>query len=167
MKKFMLMASLVSVVVSALALPALAQNRFSDDRQDSLQERQDRFEDFWERFYADDNRWEDDNWWEDDNRFEDDANDFAPAVQQSFDQEVVSGDVQQSFNVGNGGDNSNQCVGINSSVNTGNIQNQTGLIQYGSEIGDFEIEDSGSSINVGGTSTTRCDQQVNQAAAAG
>ena len=34
-------------------------------------------------------------------------------------------------------------------ANTGNAQNQTSLIQYGSEADDFEFEDVGSSIDVG------------------
>jgi hypothetical protein len=159
--------------------------------EDNLEARQDYFEDYVDEF---EDRYEDyedeglfalgdrffeeegfflgeDGFFFDDERFDEDddfgGDSFDSGISQSFDQEADSGDVSQSFNVSNTGDNSNQCVGLNSSVNTGNIQNQTGLVQYGSEIGDFEIEDSGSSINVGGTSTVTCDQQVNQAAAAG
>ncbi|MEJ7871920.1 MAG: hypothetical protein WKF67_06645 [Rubrobacteraceae bacterium] len=95
-----------------------------------------------------------------------DGSGFDSGINQTFEQEAESGDVSQSFNVSNTGDNSNQCAGVNSVVNTGNIQNQSGFIQYGSEIGDFEQDDIGSNINVGGNSTTTCDQQVNQAASA-
>ena len=217
MKKFMILASMVAIVVAALALPALAQDRspFGDDRdQQSFEQRFERWEDqadkrgysdeqasdyYFDRLahfygFGNDDRWNDDDnddgdhWWNDD-RNDDDDNDrdwwnddrrdndrnnnddrnndeVVPAVSQEFDQEAQSGDVSQSFNVSNTGDNSNQCVGLNSSVNTGNIQNQTGLIQYGSEIGDFEIEDSGSSIEVSPSNSTSCDQQVNQAASA-
>ena len=111
-----------------------------------------------------------------DDRFEDDEEDFdgsgfggdfgSDGVSQSFEQEAESGDVSQSFNVSNTGDNSNQCANVQGVANTGNAQNQIGVLQYGSEADDFEIEDSGSTITVSPSSTTRCDQQVNQAAAA-
>jgi hypothetical protein len=51
-------------------------------------------------------------------------------------------------------------------ANTGNAQNQIGVLQYGSEADDFSFEDSGSSINVSPSNSTTCDQQVNQAASA-
>jgi opacity protein-like surface antigen len=88
-------------------------------------------------------------------------------VNQESEQEADSGDVDQSFNVSGGGDNSNQCVGITGNANTGNAQNQIDLIQYGSDADDFEFDDVGANLDVSGTSTTSCDQQVNQAAAAG
>ena len=64
------------------------------------------------------------------------------------------------------GDNSNQCVGIQGVANTGNAQNQIGVLQYASETDEFEFEEIESSVDVSGTATTTCDQQVNQAAAA-
>ena len=87
-------------------------------------------------------------------------------VEQGFDQETESGDVDQSFTVTSEGDNSNQCAGIQGVANTGNAQNQLDLIQYGSDAGDFEFDEVGSSIEVSPNSTTTCDQQVNQAASA-
>jgi hypothetical protein len=51
-------------------------------------------------------------------------------------------------------------------ANTGNAQNQTNLIQYGSDADDFEFDEVGSNIDVSPTNTTTCDQQVNQAATA-
>jgi hypothetical protein len=137
-----------------------------------------------EYFNAQDNndRWEDDNdwwgnndWWKDhddrndddfDNRNDDDFDNAAPVITQEFDQEAQSGDVSQSFNVSNTGDNSNQCAGIQGVANTGNAQNQIGVLQYGSDADDFSFEDSGSSIEVSPTNLTSCDQQVNQAATA-
>ncbi|MDQ3637242.1 MAG: hypothetical protein M3426_04510 [Actinomycetota bacterium] len=95
-----------------------------------------------------------------------DGGGFGAGVSQSFDQEAESGDVSQSFNVSNSGDNSNQCANVQGVANTGNAQNQIGVLQYGSEADDFEFEDSGSSITVSPNSTTRCDQAVNQAATA-
>src|SRR4028118_723278 len=87
-------------------------------------------------------------------------------IGQELEQETESGDVDQSFTVTSEGDNSNQCAGIQGVANTGNAQNQIGVLQYGSEADDFEFEDSGASIEVSPNSTTRCDQAVNQAATA-
>jgi hypothetical protein len=107
-----------------------------------------------------------------DDPFEDDE-DFggeyfggSGGVYQGFDQEAESGDVNQSFDVSNTGDNANQCANVQGVANTGNAQNQIGVLQYGSEADDFSFEDSGSSIEVSPNSSTRCDQAVNQAATA-
>jgi hypothetical protein len=88
-------------------------------------------------------------------------------VGQEGEQDADSGEVNQSFNVSSEGDNGNQCVGITGNANTGNAQNQIDLIQYGSDADDFEFDDTGANLDVSGTGTTTCDQQVNQAAAAG
>ena len=88
-------------------------------------------------------------------------------VEQPFEQEADSGDVDQSFEVTGGGDNANQCVGVTGNTNTGNLQTETGILQYASEIEEFEQDDVGNDLTVEGNSTTTCDQQVNQAAAAG
>ena len=88
-------------------------------------------------------------------------------VGQEFEQEADSGDVDQSFTITGGGDNSNQCVGVSGNANTGNLQSETGILQYASEIEEFEQDDVGNDLSVGGTSEVTCDQQVNQAAAAG
>jgi hypothetical protein len=87
-------------------------------------------------------------------------------IAQESEQEADSGDVDQSFDVSQTGDNSNQCVGIQGVANTGNAQNQTSLIQYGSDADDFEFDEVDSSIEVSPTNSTECDQQVNQAATA-
>ena len=129
--------------------------------------------------FGNDDRWNDDDnddrdhWWNDDRRDNDRNNnddrnndEVVPAVSQEFDQQAESGDVSQSFNVSNTGDNSNQCAGIQEVANTGNAQNQIGVLQYGSTADDFSFEDSGSSINVSPSNSTSCDQQVNQTASA-
>ena len=87
-------------------------------------------------------------------------------IGQETEQEGESGEVDQSFEVVGGGDNSNQCVGVQGVANTGNAQNELGLIQYGSEADDFEFEEVGANIDVSPTNTTECEQQVNQAASA-
>jgi hypothetical protein len=84
----------------------------------------------------------------------------------AFDQDADSGDIDQSFDVTGGGDNSNQTVGLQGVANTGNAQNQIGITQIGSEADDFDFEDSGASIEVSPTNTTTSDQEVNQAASA-
>ncbi len=87
-------------------------------------------------------------------------------VTQDGEQEADSGDVDQSFDVTGGGDNSNQCASIQGVGNTGNSQNQLDLIQYASTADDFEFDEVGSDLTVSPANTTSCDQQVNQAASA-
>jgi len=103
---------------------------------------------------------------------------------QSLDQQANSGDINQSFDVSQTGDNSNQCVGITGNANTGNTQNQIGVIPFGNfgafnpffnDFGflnngfdnGFGFGNAGAALDVSGSSNTNCDQQVNQAAAAG
>ena len=108
-------------------------------------------------------------------------------ISQENEQESESGEVNQSFEISGGGDNSNQCVGIQGVTNTGNAQNQIGVLQYGEGegdgddndgrrgrdrdrngggSGDFEFDEVGSTITVSPENSTTCDQQVNQAATA-
>ena len=87
-------------------------------------------------------------------------------VSEEGEQETESGEVDQSFEVAGSGDNSNQCANIQGVGQTGNAQNQTNLIQYGSESDDFEFDEVGSTITSSPVNTTTCDQQVNQAASA-
>jgi hypothetical protein len=88
-------------------------------------------------------------------------------VGQDFEQDTDSGDVDQTFTVTGGGSNGSSCVGVSGVTNTGNLQTETGLIQYASDTDDFEQEEIGSDISLTGGAPTTCDQQVNQAAAAG
>jgi hypothetical protein len=194
-KKFMLLGTLVAVVIAALSIPALAQDglvRGVDDRelfQEALEEAWDSRLDYWEDQAEEQGRefdedlyeglfddyfntladfyglGEEEYWGDDDQRDEGSYGSYY-GVGQSFEQEAESGDVNQSFNVSNTGSNSNQCVGIQGVANTGNAQNQIGVIQYGSEADDFSFEDSGASITVSPNSFTSCDQRVNQAATA-
>lgn len=154
MKKFMLMAALVAVVVAALALPALAHDRFSN-ADSRFEQRQARLVNFWDRFYHN-------NWWDNNNE---DTNNVAPAVSQNVGgQEAQSGDVYQQFSASNTGDNSNQCASAMQFGNTGNNQNSQGVIQSGSQSGDVEF--SGGSFNFAPTNVQSCDQKVQQSAAA-
>src|SRR5918998_3301138 len=87
-------------------------------------------------------------------------------ISQENEQEGESADFDQSLTVTSEGDNSTQCAGIQGAGNTGNAQNVTDILQYGSTADEFEFEEVGSTIDVSPTSTTTCDSQVNQAATA-
>jgi hypothetical protein len=87
-------------------------------------------------------------------------------VTQETEQEGESAEFDQSFEVTGSGDNSSQCVGIQGVGNTGNPQNVTDILQYASTVDEFEFEEVGSDITVGGTNPTTCTDQVNQAASA-
>ena len=150
------------VAVMAAMLVAFAAPAMADDWDD------------WEwndRHHDDDVCWFLGVWVCDDNdrdRFDFDNGFFfgGGEIDQDFEQEAESGDVDQSFDVSSMGDNSNQSVGTQGAANTGNAQNQIGVFQIGSDADDFEFDDSGSSIEVSPTNTTSSDQEVNQAASA-
>ena len=87
-------------------------------------------------------------------------------VTQESEQEGESGELDQSFEVTGSGDNSTQCANIQGVGNTGNAQNVTDILQYGSTADEFEFEEVGSTITVSPTNSTECTDQVNQAASA-
>ena len=111
---------------------------------------------------------------------------LAIEIDQDSEQESESGDVDQSFEVSNTGDNSNQCAGVQGVANTGNVQNQLSVEEVDDDDDlfldddnrrhdrdrdrdgdtDFEFDEVDSTIEVSPESTTTCDQQVNQAASA-
>src|SRR5918993_460223 len=92
--------------------------------------------------------------------------DFADGIDQDVEQEAESGDVDQSFDVSSSGDNSNQCVSTQGVSNTGNTQTVGSFDLLGGDLDNFDIDDSGADIDVGGTNTTDCTSEVNQAATA-
>ena len=92
-----------------------------------------------------------------------------PAIAQvgvETEQEGEAGDLDQSFTVTSTGDNSSQCANIQGVGNTGNVQNVTDILQYGSTADEFEFEEVGSDITLTPSNPVTCDQQVNQAASA-
>src|ERR687898_2084923 len=91
---------------------------------------------------------------------------LGDGIDQETEQEAESGDVDQSFDVSQTGDNSNQCVGTQGVANTGNTQTVGSFDLLGGDVDDFDIDDSGADIDVGGTNTTDCTSEVNQAASA-
>src|SRR5918995_5112199 len=78
-----------------------------------------------------------DGWWNDDWNNDwnagwwNDGFDFDDGLNQDVEQEAESGDVDQSFDVSQTGDNSNQTAGIQGVANTGNAQNQIGVVDAG------------------------------------
>ena len=87
-------------------------------------------------------------------------------VTQEEEQEGESAELDQSFSATQEGDNSTQCANIQGVGNTGNAQNVTDILQYGSTADEFEFEEVGSTIDVSPTNSTECTDQVNQAASA-
>ena len=139
MRKFVLLAALLAILVAA-ALPAFAdKGRDNGDRNDGKNHHQQRHKG---------------------------GGGGESAVSQESEQDAESGELNQSFNVSQTGDNSTQCAGIQGVGNTGNAQNLTDVLQYGSEADEFEFDEVGSTIEMNPTNTTTCDQQVNQAASA-
>ena len=91
---------------------------------------------------------------------------MALEIEQEVEQEAESGDVDQSFEVFGGGDNSNQSVGLQGATNTGNAQSALGLIQFDSEADDFEFEDVDAEIDVSPESSLDSEQGVSHSATA-
>jgi LPXTG-motif cell wall-anchored protein len=91
----------------------------------------------------------------------DDKDDDDDDVEQDQDQDADSGDVDQSADVINTGDNVNQCVAILQVANSGNAQNQTGIIQDDSETDEIEL-DNGSRINITPQLVLDCRQIIMQ-----
>ena len=147
--------AVMAAMLVAFAAPAMADDwDWNDYRHDS------------DRWWWDwnDDRHDNDRWW--DNRFDNGFFFGGDEIDQDFDQEAESGDVDQSFDVSSTGDNSNQTVGTQGVANTGNAQNQIGVFQIGSEADDFEFDEVGSSIEVSPTNRTASDQEVDQATSA-
>ena len=87
-------------------------------------------------------------------------------ISQEEEQEGESGELSQDFSATQEGDNSTQCANIQGVGNTGNAQNVTDILQYGSTADEFEFEEVGSTITVSPTNSTTCTDKVQQAAAA-
>ena len=81
-------------------------------------------------------------------------------------QDVESGEVDQSFSV-TGSSNSSQCAPIQSAAQTGNAQDLVGVIDAAREEGgDVSFEEGGSSVTLSPELATECVQEINQAASA-
>ncbi len=93
----------------------------------------------------------------------------APAmaqVSQGFSEEdVESGDVEPAFEVANKGNNVNLCPTGHQSAQSGNVQNEQGVVQYQVPEAD-DIGFGGSNITIESESAGECVQTIEQAAAA-
>ena len=164
-KAILVVVAVMAAMLVVFAAPALADDRDFDGFDDGFI-----IVDCDDGFFDDCNnnhRFCDDFFFDDCNnndRFDDGFFFGGGEIDQDFEQEAESGDVDQSFDVSGTGDNSNQTAGTQGVANTGNAQNQIGVFQIGSEADDFEFDDVGSSIEVSPTNTTSSDQDVDQAA---
>ena len=93
----------------------------------------------------------------------------APAIAQVgqgfSERRITSGKASPSFSVSNKGDNVNLCPTGQQVVNTGNVANEQGVVQYASEADDIDF--TGSSITIEPSVTAECTQTIEQAAASG
>ena len=102
----------------------------------------------------------------DDGFFVSNPNDFdgTDGVGQEFSESrIQSGSASPSFSFSNTGDNVNACPATQQVVNTGNVANEQGVVQYASEADDISFEDS--SITIEPSLTSGCTQTLDQAAA--
>ena len=142
MKKLLLLAALFAMVVVA-TLPAIAVANGNDNHNDS-------------HHNNNNNNHHNKNGG---------GNGGGTEISQDNEQDVESGDSAQNITVTGGGDNSNACQGVQGISNTGNATSQTNILQYANDSPDVEIDDT-ANFEISPTSTTKCDQQVNQAASA-
>jgi hypothetical protein len=179
MRKMMLLAVMVALAAMMLAAaPAMADDRDGDGHDDDFCDKNDEFcEDFgrdfcfffdcgFDEFFDEFCEDFDGDLICDFDDFDNDFVDFADGIDQDVEQEAESGDVDQSFDVSQTGNNSNQTVSTQGIANTGNAQNVIDVVQVGGDADDFEFDDVGSSITVSPSSTTDSVQRVDQAASA-
>jgi hypothetical protein len=167
MRKLTILAAMLALVAVVAVPAALAQGRGFDN-----QDFQNRFgaffgNDFFNNFDDngfDDNGFDDNRF--DNNRFDNNRFDNNPVgISQEFSQETdPTGDINLNSEIVNTGDNSNQCAAPMQFGNTGNLQNQQGFLQYGSNADDIEF--SGSQFVFAPQQGVQCDQAVQQSAAA-
>src|SRR5215216_1810494 len=110
MRKLMTLAAMLALVVVVGVAPALADSN-----------------DFFDRF-GDNDR----------NDFFDHFFNRDRGIEQSVDQQSQSGDVSLGYSVTNSGDYASQCAPAIQFGNTGNFQNASSFVQYGSEADDFQ-----------------------------
>src|SRR5215216_6253442 len=82
---------------------------------------------------------------------------------QEAEQDADSGDVDQSVDVVNTGDNVNLCLGVLQAANTGNAHNAQGVVQDDSEADEVELE-GGSSLTITPQLIVDCRQIIYQIA---
>jgi LPXTG-motif cell wall-anchored protein len=86
-------------------------------------------------------------------------------VGQENEQEGESGEVDQSFTITGSDDSANQCAALLGGAQSGNSQNQIGVVQERSASDDVEFDETGSDITLNPELAEECEQIINQAAA--
>jgi hypothetical protein len=163
MRKLTILAAMLALV-AVVAVPAALAQGFDND---AFEERFASFfdDDFFNRFNNND---DDEDFFNrfDNNGFDDNGFDNnGVGIGQEFSQETdETGNVDLNSEIINTGDNSSQCVAPMQFGNTGNLQNQQGFLQYGSNADDIEF--SGSEFVFAPQQLVSCDQSVEQSAAA-
>ena len=94
----------------------------------------------------------------------------APAIAQVASQEfserrITSGAATPKVAISNTGNNANLCPTAQQVVNTGNVANEQGVVQYASRADDIDF--TGSEITITPSETAECTQTIEQAAASG
>src|SRR5215212_8388668 len=148
MRKLMILAAMVALVVVVGVAPALANSndffdRFGDE---------DNNDDFFDSFFANDDF------------FGNFFNRGDRGIEQSVEQESQSGDVSLGYSVTNSGDYASQCAPAIQFGNTGNFQNASSFVQYGSEADDFQP--GGIEVNFDPQQGVDCSRTIEQSSAA-
>ena len=94
----------------------------------------------------------------------------APAIAQPVSQEFserrnTSGAATPKSGTSNTGSNSNLCTALQQAVQTGQVLNEQGVVQYVSNADDIDL--TGSEIGLTPSETAECTQQIQQSSAAG
>ena len=148
MKKLMMIAAMVALVVVVGVAPALAN---SNDFFDRFANNDNPRNDFFDNFFAN-------------NDFLDNFFNRDRGIEQSVDQQSQSGDVSLGYSVQNTGDYASQCAPAIQFGNTGNFQNASSFVQYGSEADDFEP--GGIQVNFAPQQGVQCSNTIQQSSAA-
>src|SRR5919199_1970745 len=90
---------------------------------------------------------------------------LAQVSQEQSQRRITSGKASPSVGISNKGTNVNQCITSMQSVQTGNVANTQGVVQYKGTVDDVDIE--GSAILESPSESVNCTQLIEQAAAAG
>ena len=88
-----------------------------------------------------------------------------PITQEFSERRITSGKASPSFSFSNSGNNVNACPTNQQIVQTGNVANEQGVVQYQTKTDDIDF--TGSSITIEPSVTATCTETIEQAAAAG
>ena len=146
MRKLMTLAAMVALVVVVGVAPALANSN-----------------DFFDRFGDNDDEFFD-NFFANNDFLDNFFNRGDGGIEQSVEQESQSGDVSLGYSVTNSGDYASQCAPAIQFGNTGNFQNASSFLQYGSEADDFEP--GGIEVSFAPQQGVDCSNEIQQSSAA-